>query len=182
MKWMIHDHSTHDGVPPTKQSKQQTNMATYREETGFQVELFYSRKVSSPRKAYLYRFRTDHGWRNHTHAIQDAISPTIWICFFHQGQETHGKTHMMEESSELFAVGSRRGDSGFRGEGPQLQWKTCVIQTRRKPFVQLQFTSTFVKDTFVQNDNKTKYRKDSTNIPPQGNTRHFRRMPLRFAV
>lgn len=74
---------------------------------------------------------------------------------------------MMGESSELFAVGSRRGDSGFPGEGPQLQWKTCVIQTRRKPFVQLQFTSTFVKDTLVQNDNKTKYRKDSTNIPPQ---------------
>ena len=61
--------------------------------------------------------------------------------------------------SELFAVGSRRGDSGFPGEGPQLQWKTCVIQTRRKPFVQLQFPSTLVKDTYVQNDNKTKYRK-----------------------
>lgn len=149
-------------------------MATYREETG--VEVFYSRNVSFPRKACLYGFRTANGNHTHATAIQDAISQTIWVCFFHQRirkawQNTYWEN--LQNISELFAVGSRRGDSGFPGEGPQLQWKTCLIQTRRKPFVQLQFPSTLVKDTFVQNDNKTKYRKDSTNIPPQENTRHF---------
>lgn len=113
MKGMIHDYSTHDGVPPTKQ---QTNMATYREETGFQVELFYSRKVSSPRKAYLYRFRTDHGWRNHTHAIQDAISPTIWACFSLQGieqawQNTYGRIFRTFQNCLLLGAAEATQDS-----------------------------------------------------------------------
>ena len=63
---------------------------------GFQVELFYSRNVSFPRKACLYGFRTANGNHTHATAIQDAISPTIWACFSLQGieqawQNTYGR-------------------------------------------------------------------------------------------
>ena len=81
--------------------------------------------------------------------------------------------HIWENLQNCFLLGAAEATQDSPEEDRKLQWKTCVIQSRRKPFVQLQFPSTLVKDTFVQNDNKTKYRKDSANIPPQENTRHF---------
>ena len=88
MKGMIHDHSTHDGVPPNQTIQTTTNMATYREETGVSSwSILYSRNVSFPRKACLYGFRTANGNHTHATAIQDAISPTIWVCFSLQGIE-----------------------------------------------------------------------------------------------
>ncbi len=41
---------------------------------------------------------------------------------------------MMGESSELFAVGSRRGDSGFPGEGPQFAVEDMCDSNKKETF------------------------------------------------
>ena len=179
---MIHDHSTHDGVSSTKQ----TNMATYGEETGVSSWTILQQKRFLSTEGVSLRIQ-DSQWKNHTHATatQDAISPNILGMFLSSRDKKSMAVvakHIWWENLQncLLLEPPRRLRIPRRRTAVAVE--DMCDSNKKETFCAVAVYLYFVKDTFVQNDSKTKYRKDSTNIPPQENIRHFWRMPLRFAV